>query len=75
MIKRINPEIYVNTPAGEGHAMFLIDYGPMINSVWIVHLFEDGSVVHVDSPEIKVMGNAMYGIDDPKSPVERMPGR
>ena len=75
MIKRINPEIYVNTPAGEGHAIFLIDYGPMINSVWIVHLFKDGSVLHIDSPEIKIMGNAMYGIDDPKSPVERMYGR
>jgi len=75
VIKRINPEIYVNTPAGEGHAIFLIDYGPMINSVWIVHLFKDGSVLHIDSPEIKIMGNAMYGIDDPKSPVERMHGR
>jgi hypothetical protein len=75
MIERINPEIYVNTPAGEGHAIFLIDYGPMINSVWIVHLFKDGSILHIDSPEIKIMGNAMYGINDPKSPVERMNGR
>ena len=75
MIERINPEIYVNTPAGEGHAMFIIDYGPMINSVWIIHLFKDGSVVHVDSPEVKIMGNAMYGIDDPASPVKRMKGR
>ena len=75
MIKRISPEIYVATPAGEGHAMFLIDYGPMINTVWIVHLFKDGSVIHVDSPEIRVMGNQMYGIEDPVLPVERMKGR
>ena len=74
MIERINPEIYVNTPLGEGHALFLIDYGPMINSVWIVHLFDTGKVVHVDSPEIRVMGNAMYGIADPDKP-SRMEGR
>ena len=75
MISRINPEIYVNTPAGEGHALFLIDYGPMINSVWVIHLFKDGSVIHVDSPEIKSMGKAMVGIADPETPVKRMPGR
>jgi|TARA_B100001741_G_C16476706_1_gene562841 hypothetical protein len=75
VIQRISPEIYVNTPAGEGHAMFLIDYGPMINTVWIVHLFKDGSVIHVDSPEVKIMGNQMYGIKDPVEPVERMRGR
>lgn len=74
MIERINPEIYVNTPLGEGHALFLIDYGPMINSVWLVHLFDSGKVVHIDSPEIRVMGNAMYGIPDPETP-NRMEGR
>ena len=75
MIQRISPEIYVNTPAGEGHALFIIDYGPMVNTVWIVHLFKDGSVIHVDSPEIRVMGNQMYGINDPINPVPRMKGR
>jgi hypothetical protein len=47
----------------------------MINTVWVVHLFKDGSVIHVDSTELKVMGNMMYGIDDPVLPVERMKGR
>jgi len=31
----------------------------------VVHLFEDGRVIHVDSSDIKVFGNAMYGIPDP----------
>lgn len=65
MILQCNPEIHVATPKGEGHCLFLIDYGPMINTVWVVHLFEDGQVLHFDSSDIRVMGNAMYGIPNP----------
>ena len=66
MIIQCNPEIHVLTPKGEGHTLFLIDYGTMINTVWVVHLFCDGTVIHVDSSDIKVFGNAMYGIEDPR---------
>ena len=65
MILQCNPEIHVTTPKGEGHCLFLIDYGTMINTVWVVHLFEDGQVLHFDSSDIRVMGNAMYGIPNP----------
>lgn len=54
------------TPLGEGFCIFLIDYGPGLNSVWVVHLFDSGNVVHVDSAEIKVGGNEMYNIPHPK---------
>jgi hypothetical protein len=66
MILQLNPHIWVTTPPGEGHALFLIDYGPSVNSVWVVHLFESGNVIHVDSAEIRVMGNEMYDIAHPK---------
>ena len=56
---------------GEGFCLFLIDYGPSLNSVWVVHLFDSGSVVHVDSAEIKVGGNEMYNIPHPKKPTSR----
>lgn len=56
---------------GEGFCLFLIDYGPSLNSVWVVHLFDSGSVVHVDSAEIKVGGNEMYDIKHPKKPTSR----
>lgn len=59
------------TPFGEGFCLFLIDYGPILNSVWVVHLFDSGSVVHVDSAEIKVGGNEMYDIKHPKKPTSR----
>jgi len=71
MIHRISPEIHVATPLGEGHALFLIDYGPSINSVWVVHLFADGKVVHVSSEDVRVFGNPMYGISDPPLPVHK----
>lgn len=73
-IQRINPEIFVTTPLGQGNAIFLIDYGPSINSVWVIHLFASGKVVHVDSSEVRVMGNPMYGIQDPIEPVARTEG-
>lgn len=65
MMLQCRPEIHVQTPKGEGHCLFLIDYGTMINTVWVVHLFEDGQVLHFDSSDIRVMGNAMYGIPNP----------
>lgn len=67
-IHQCNPPVWVSTPLGEGHALFLIDYGPSINTVWVVHQFDTGSVVHVDSSEVRVMGNAMWGIDHPSAP-------
>lgn len=68
MIHQCNPPIWVTTPLGEGHCLFLIDYGPAINTVWVVHLFESGAVTHIDSSEVRVMGNAMWGIDHPEQP-------
>lgn len=67
-----DPPIWVATPLGEGHALFLIDYGPSLNSVWVVHQFDDGRVVHVDSSEVRVMGNPMYGIPHPQEPKRSM---
>ena len=68
MLLQLNPPLWVTTPLGEGHALVLIDYGPSINTVWLVHLFETGKVTHVDSSEVRVMGNAMWGIPHPAEP-------
>ena len=68
MMLQLNPPLWVTSPLGEGHALFLIDYGPSINTVWLVHLFETGQVTHIDSSEIRVMGNAMWGIPHPATP-------
>lgn len=68
MILQLNPPIQVMTPLGQGMALLVIDYGPSVNTVWAVHQFGGGRLVHVDSPDIRIMGNAMYGIPDPKRP-------
>ena len=68
MMVQLNPPLWVTTPLGEGHAIVLIDYGPSINTVWLVHLFDTGKVTHVDSSEVRVMGNAMWGIPHPEQP-------
>lgn len=59
------------TPKGEGHCLFIIDYGTMINTVWVVHLFDTGSVLHCDSGDIRVYGNPMYGVPDPCPPKKK----
>lgn len=65
-IHRVDPELWVVTPAGEGWAYFLIDYGPNVNSVWVVGLLDTGNVVYVDSCEVRVMhGNPMWGVPQP----------
>jgi hypothetical protein len=71
MMLQLNPPIWVATPMGEGFALLVIDYGPALNSVWVVHLFADGQVLHIDSAEVRVMGNEMYDISHPKVPVDR----
>lgn len=64
-IERINPPIPVITPRGPGLAIFLIDYGPDLNSVWVVRHDETGDVYHVVSCEIRVCGNEMWNLGDP----------
>lgn len=66
MILQLNPPIWVLTPKGEGFALLIIDYGIHLNSVWVVSIFDTGEVTHIDSNEVKVMGNSMLNIPDPK---------
>ena len=68
MMLQLSTPIWVNTPLGDGHALLIMDYGVSINTVWVVHLFDGGRVVHVDSSEVRVMGNPMYGIEHPPEP-------
>lgn len=70
-VHRINPPIVVLTPLGDGLALFLIDYGPCLNSVWVVALDGSRDIIHVASPEIRIGGNAMWNLDDPKPFTER----
>ena len=50
----------VNTPLGDGEAMFIIDYGVNVNTVWVVRL-PKGVIKHFYSDDIRVYGNPMNG--------------
>jgi hypothetical protein len=56
-IHEIQQVLWVNTPHGVGQAMFIIDYGPHHNTVWIVSLKDDGSFKHYDSNHVTLERN------------------
>ena len=60
MILQLNPQIYVDTPHGEGYAFCVIDYSPWMNSCFIVRL-ADGTIAHYDSNDITFMPNPTLG--------------
>jgi hypothetical protein len=56
-IHEITQVLWVNTPHGVGQALFLIDYGPHQNTIWVVSSKEDGKVKHYDSNQITIERN------------------
>lgn len=70
-ILQLNPPINVYTPLGEGFARLVIDYGPDLNTIWVVDLFESRRCVHVDSHEIYFGENPMWNLQKPKQPDHR----
>ncbi len=63
-IIQLKPQIEVKTPLGKGWAYLVIDYGLMINTIWVVRL-PDGQVKHFDSNDIRITGNPMLGLNSP----------
>lgn len=61
MILQLNPTIAVKCRDHEdGEAILVIDYGPNVNSVWVVRL-PGGVVKHFYSDDILIYGNPMNG--------------
>ena len=60
MIHQLNPTMEVHTPLGDGEAMFIIDYGLNVNTVWVV-IFKGGVIKHLYSDDIRIYGNPMNG--------------
>jgi hypothetical protein len=57
---QLNPTIDVHTPLGDGEAMFIVDYGVNVNTVWVVRL-PGGEVKHFYSDDIRIYDNPMNG--------------
>jgi len=56
-IHEIQQVLCVETKHGQGFAMFLIDYGPHLNTIWIVANCIDGKIRHYDSNDIVLVKN------------------
>lgn len=69
MILELRNRITVDTPLGDGDAMFIIDYGLDVNTVWVVRL-NGGQVKHFYSDDIRVYANPMDGRGWNVSPVD-----
>ena len=63
MILQLNPPILVETPLGQGQALFVIDYGMHQNTCWVVALVKDGVVKHFDCNDIILSTNYTYGLN------------
>ena len=67
MILQLTPTIFVDTPLGKGHCIFLIDYGMHQNSCWVVVLEKNGIVKHFDANDIIVCTNYTYHINSDRN--------
>lgn len=57
MIQEIKQLMYFDTPHGEGIALFLIDYGPQANTIWVIANCFDGKIRHYTSNDISLTTN------------------
>lgn len=60
VIKEIEQFIWVETPHGDGQAMFIIDYGPHENTVWLVALQGSREFKHYTTEQIKICKNNTF---------------
>jgi len=57
---QLNPTIDVKTPLGDAEALFIVDYGVNVNTVWVCRM-QGGEVKHFYSDDVLIYGNPMNG--------------
>jgi hypothetical protein len=63
VIHEIQQVMYVKTPHGDSISLFIIDYGPQLNTIWVVANCADGKIRHYDSNHITLVSNHTLGIN------------
>lgn len=63
ILHEVKQLMYVDTVHGIGIVLFLIDYGPQANTIWIVANEEDGAIRHYDSNQIKLSKNCTIDLN------------
>jgi hypothetical protein len=62
-IHEIQQILCVKTPLGDGQALFLIDYGPHENTIWVIALVENGEIKHFNSNQIVLCSNYTFDLN------------
>lgn len=59
-IHEIQQYLPVETCHGKGVAIMVIDYGPQVNTIWVVVTQKNGKIRHYDSSQIRVEANYTF---------------
>jgi len=60
VIHEIQQILWLETPHGTGQALFIMDYGPHQNTVFIVALLDSGQILHYNSNQVKICQNITF---------------
>ena len=60
VIHEVQQILWVETPHGHGQVLFLMDYGPHENSVWVVALETTREIKHYTTTQIKLCMNHTF---------------
>ena len=63
-IHEIQQMLWVTTPHGDGQALFLIDYGPHEDAVFLVALEQSGDMKHYTARQVKICKNHTFNINN-----------
>ena len=63
VIHEIQQVLWVTTPHGDGVVLFLMDYGPHENTIFVVALEDTGLIKHYNSNDVKICRNNTFNIN------------
>jgi hypothetical protein len=63
LVHEVQQVLWVTTPHGDGIVLFLMDYGPQENTVFVVALEKDGVIKHYNSNDVRLCKNDTFNIN------------
>lgn len=63
LIHEVQQVLWVTTQHGDGIVLFLIDYGPQENTIFVVALEKDGVIKHYNSNDVRLCKNDTFNIN------------
>jgi hypothetical protein len=63
LIHEVQQILWVTTLHGDGVVLFIMDYGPHENTIFVVALEESGMIKHYNSNDVKLCKNNTFNIN------------